>query len=171
MLVGVLAAAGLTVGLTLSHLDGQYGPIESGHFGGVFPRRYADYLRTGYKLGPHEAEQAFAALDNRGAHPVKVISIDPGPFATDIEWSVYRFHPGGPLSGMNTPWRSFPATIPAHGTIRLLITLHHPSFCSRVQRGTIDGTCFGDHEVHWESLLGDRTTEVELFADDGIRVC
>jgi hypothetical protein len=33
---------------------------------------------------------------------------------------------------MNTAWRKFPATIPAHGTIRLLIPLHHPSFCAQV---------------------------------------
>jgi hypothetical protein len=113
----------------------------------------------------------FAALDNRGAHSVKVTSIDPGPVATDIKWSVYRFIAGGSISGVNTPWRSFPAIIPAHGTIRILVTLHHPAYCSRTQPGTDDTVYFGEHQVHWESLLGDRTTGVRFFDDDGIRVC
>jgi hypothetical protein len=173
VVAGVLGATGLAVGITLAHLDGQYGPVQRGEFGGPYSDHGFTFTHDGFRLSsdPAATGRVFSSLDNLGAHSVEVSSIDLGLFATDIRWSVYRVEAGGPISGVGTSWHPFPAIIPSHGTIRLLITLHRSSYCSHVQRGSIDGSYFGDHDVHWESLLGDRTTHVELFEDDGIGVC
>ena len=175
----LVAAAGLSTTLTLRHLNDQYGPIEAGGFGGIYHVHRPDLVTnfddsTGH-LRAHPGAQAklFASLSNRGAHSVRVTSVETDDIVTDVKWSVYRVVPGGSVDGVSTPWRSFPAIVPANGTIRLLITIHRPAYCDR-QRETLQPGVFYDgfHVVHWDSLLGSNTTVIDdSMGDYNINVC
>jgi hypothetical protein len=80
--------------------------------------------------------------------------------------------PGGSLDGQATPWRDFPAFVPAHGTIRLLITIHRPSGCRGRMVPRAGGFYSGYHRVHWESLFASHTTTIDDgMGDYGIQVC
>jgi hypothetical protein len=174
----VMLAGALSAIFTVRHLDHQYGPVQGGTFWGPPSDRGLAFSKDGssYRLAdqPGATAQFITSLDNLGAHSVKVTSIDTGDVATDIRWSVYRTVPGGSNLGVSTPWRRFPAVVPAKGTIRLLITIHHPANCAAYPkiRGISTATYTGDHDVHWESLLHSHTTSVQFYGDDqGIRVC
>ena len=87
---------------------------------------------------------------------------------------MYRVVNGGAVAGVRTPWHPLPAIIPGHGKIRLLITIHRPNNCDQYPKyhGVRDARYLPTHSVHWESLLHDHTTLVDIFDDDeGIRVC
>lgn len=176
----VLLAAALTSLAVLRHLDHQYGPLQPGEFGGPYSDRGFVFSTDGstYHLAPAPGASAriIAALDNDGAHSVTITSIDTGDMVSNIRWSVYRLADGGSIEGVPTPWRNFPAIIPAHGTIRLLITIHHPSNCAAypTYHGVSDARYDGAHLVHWKSLLHNHTTPIEFLTGpygDGIRVC
>ncbi len=75
------------------------------------------------------------------------------------------------MDGVHAPWRAFPAVIPAHGTIRLLITTH-PNNCSQFPND--EEQYAADHWVDWESLLHTHRTFLEIEGgggDDAIEVC
>jgi hypothetical protein len=175
----VVFSGGLATALTLRHLDRQYGPLEPGSFGGPYRDRGFAYSKDGssYQLAaaPNATAQLIASLANRGAHSVKVTSIETDQVATKIQWSVYRTVQAGSVSGIDTPWRAFPAVVPAHGTIRLLITIHHPSDCKLhpTDTGLSKSPYLGTHWVHWQSLLHDHRTLIglRLEGDQGIEVC
>lgn len=174
----VFLAGGLATVGTLRHLDGQYGPIQGGSFGGMYSDRGFVVSTDGFSYhlsaAPSASALMIASLDNPGAHSVKVTSIDTGDMVSNIRWSAYRFVAGGSNTGVETPWRAFPASVPAHGTIRLLITIHHPSNCSAYPKfqGVSDASYGGHHVVHWESLLHRHATLVDVLSlDQGIGVC
>jgi hypothetical protein len=178
-----LAAATLSLitagGLTLRHLERQYGPLETGSFYGIYREHGFVTSKDGFTSwlnpAPDASGELIASLDNRGDHSVKVTSIETGDIATSIRWSVYHVLNGGYITGTDTPWRTFPAVVPPHGTIRLLITIHHPKDCNQYPkiRGISQARYHGWHWVHWESLLSDHRSELQLLDDgnDGIRVC
>lgn len=171
--IGLLVvAAGLLA--TLRHLDGEYGPITSGGFGGPYSQRNLDSVdefNLRLATGPNATAQLITSLANQGAHSVKVSSVDSENAVVSVTWSTYRTVPGGDISGVAAPWHTFPATVPAHGQIRLLITIHRPSSCDHPQiAGSQASSYSGLHRVHWRSLLSAHTTTV----DDGItniRLC
>ena len=174
----VLLGGGLTATLTLRHLDRQYGPVDAGNFWGPQSDRGLEFSKDGFEYHLAEKPGATArfvtSLVNRGVHSVKVTSVDGEDAATDIRWSVYRVINGGSVFGENTPWRTFPAIIPAGGFVRLLITIHHPANCAVYgkYRGVSTAMYSGAHLVHWQSLLHDHTTFIRLPSpDEGIRVC
>lgn len=169
----------MTTTLTLRHLNQQYGPIEAGSFGGIYHSHQPDlvvniFKSTGHLRARPDAEaRLFTSLSNRGEHSVKVTSIDTDDIVTDITWANYRVVPGGSASGIFTPWREFPAIVPANGTIRLLLTIHRPAYCDRPS-GTLQPGVFysGFHVVHWDSLLGSNTTVIDdRLGDYNINVC
>jgi hypothetical protein len=144
------------------YLDGRYGPIEAGQFGGM-------YSTQGLALSPDGSSDRLAAstdasaqllesLSNTGSHPVEVTEIDTDDVVTHVRWSELRTVPGGYVSGISTPWREFPAEIPAHTTIRLLITIHRPAYCRVAANG--NDLYSGTHRVHWKSLLRRHITTV-----------
>jgi hypothetical protein len=53
--------------------------------------------------------------------------------------------------------------IPAHATIRLLITVHRPPYCRTRQRPVMGSDEFysGSHRVHWKSLLRSNITTID----------
>jgi len=106
---------------------------------------------------------------------VKITSIETNDVASKIEWSVYRTVNGGNVDGVDLPWRPFPAVVPAHGRIRVLVTIHHPSNCSQYERydGVRQAGYDAIHWVHWESLLHSHRTLVELGLgnSDPVGVC
>jgi hypothetical protein len=180
VLVAVAALVLLTGGVgTPLYLDSRYGPIQSSFFGGVYSQRGFVFSTDGssYRLAsaPGATAQVIAGLDNHGTHSVKITSIETGDMVSDIRWSVYRLVAGGHITGEPTPWRTFPAIVPAHGTIRLLITLHRPSNCNVYPKfdGVSEARYRGDHRVHWESLLGSHKAFVDVLIvqDEGIPVC
>ena len=162
----VVVVAGLVAFLALRSVDHRYGPIEAGNFGGLYSQRnfVADADGSSYRLAsaPGVSGQLMASVSNAGAHSVEITSIDTDDVVSGIRWSSYRMVPGGYVSGVSTPWRAFPATVPAHGVIRLLITIHHPANCSSYEPGTANYS--GLHTVHWKSLLRSHSTVI----DDGL---
>ena len=103
---------------------------------------------------------------------MRVTSIETDAIASRFEWSVYRVVSGGSVDGVRTPWRAFPAVVPAHGTIRLLITIHHPNNCNQFPNQ--EEQYAADHWVHWESLLHTHRSFLEIESgggDDAIEVC
>jgi hypothetical protein len=175
----LLLGGGIATGLALCHLDHQYGPLQAGAFGGPYAQRGFEVSKDGFSYhlseAPNATGQLIASLDNLGAHSVQVTSIETNQIAAKIQWSVYRVSSGSSLVGLDTPWRPFPATVPANGTIRLLITIHHPSNCAQYPKyhGVSDARYTATHWVNWESLLHDHRTLMRVWegGDDGIRVC
>jgi hypothetical protein len=175
----VVLGGGLATLGTLRHLDHQYGPLQGGSFSGPYSDR--GFVFTKYGSSYHLAEapgataRMIASLDNLGAHSVKITSIETDDIVSDIRWSVYRVVADGNIDGLATPWRAFPAIVPAHGTIRLLITIRHPNNCSSYPEygGVREAMYGGAHVVHCESLLHSHTTLVDvlLAPDEGVRVC
>jgi len=164
---GLILVGALATTLTLRHSDRQYGPVQGGSFGGIYSARNLvsspDNWSSRLAGGSDTTAQLIASLHNRGSHSVKVTAVETDDVVTDVRWSSYRTEPGGYVSGIETPWQGFPADIPAHGTIRLLITVHRPAYC-RTGSDTTGSTYSGYHRVHWSSLLGSHTTTV----NDGI---
>lgn len=86
-------------------------------------------------------------------------------------WSVLKIVPGGEISGISTPWRDFPAVVPAHTMIRLLLTIHRPASCHDSQFAADGKDLYtGSHRVHWKSLLRSHVTTVEDQLPD-IHLC
>lgn len=166
MVTGILiacAAAATVLGL----LNNRYGPLQGGEFGGPLGNDLT-YSKDGesFRLisAPGRAAPVMGSLYNSGAHAVTIRSVSAGHLAPDTRWSVYRTVPDGLTTGVDTPWRSFPATIPAYGYIRLLLTLHRPITCppDAAQHG--EGSYDGSAEVHWQSLLQSHTTFATVLA-------
>lgn len=168
----VLLIAGIATGATLRHLDRQYGPLQPGSFGGAYALSDWRFSKDGFSFSLPPAPQAtgrlISSLDNAGAHSVKITAIDHGPLVSDIRWSSYRLLPDSSLEGAATPWRRFPAVVPAHGTIRLLITVHHPANCSAYTKADqpVLPRYGGYHRVHWDSLLDDHVSWLDLYGLD-----
>ena len=158
VVVILVLALGLAVGITLLHLDDRYGPISTGAFGGPYASRNLIVSPDGSSVrlasAPGATADLLESVENTGAHSVTITSIDTDGIVTAIRWSTYRMVPGGYVSGVETPWHSFPAVIPAHGTLRLLVTIHRSNaYCQATQPGTLTAYYTGQHLVHWESLL------------------
>ena len=169
--LAVLLAGGIALGATLRHLDHQYGPLHAGELGGPFTMRgWTNWKDGGIRLArdPGASGQLITVLSNDGAHSVKVTAIDHGDLVSDIRWSTYRVADGGNLEGVDTPWRRFPAIVPAHGTIRLLITVHHADNCAAYTKQDEPVLPrYGEyHRVHWESLLHDHVDWMRLYGFD-----
>src|SRR4051812_7041675 len=131
--VALVLAGGLTSYGTVRHLDRQYGPLLGGRFGGPYSQRGfapSKSFPEALAAAPAATGRLLISLENLGAHSVKITSIQTGDIVSEIRWSVYHAVAGGSISGVATPWRAFPAIVPAHGAIRLLITMHHPGNCS-----------------------------------------
>ncbi len=173
---GIVLIGGLTTVITTRHLDHQYGPIQGGSFGGQHSARNFVSSKDGFSFSlaatPGITAELISSVDNLGSHSVKITSIGTDPIVTSIRWSAYRIEPGGNAVGIDTPWRSFPAIVPAHGTIRLLITIHHPADCQANPPGTAGRYYDGYHVVKWESLLHRHTTSIDdRLANRNIAVC
>lgn len=107
-----------------------------------------------------------AQIENHGSHDVVVTSVDPVAPAVRVQWSDYVFRPGGDSTGQARPWQDFPARSPAHGMIRLLVTIRKPQQCG-------PGEPYQSKvNVHWNSLLGSNTTTITLeFAREAFVLC
>ena len=118
--------AGMATWIVLSLVDRRYGPIEPGFFAAPYSRANAGFTKTGteyIKGRPGSEVSRYYGLENHGSHDVVVTSVDPIAPPVRVQWSDYVVRPGGDETGERRPWRDFPATIPAHGTIR---PGHHP---------------------------------------------
>jgi hypothetical protein len=175
----VVLVGGVATLATLRHLDHQYGPLQGGPFNGLYSDHGLVFSKDGssYHLAdaPGATAQMIASIGNLGAHSVKITSIETGDMVGSIRWSAYRVVAGGSVEGVATPWSGFPAVVPAHGTIRLLITIHHPNNCNAYPKyhGVSEGAYSGNHIVHWDSILHRHATQVDVLVgrDEGIRVC
>src|SRR5579875_1050200 len=165
-LVVLMLVSGTAGALIVRHLDRQYGPVTRGLFTGP-------YVGPPLASSPTASGRLFASLGNDGSHAVTVTGLSylqDQPVVSGIRWSSHRLVPGGSADGVDTPWHSFPATIPAHGTIRLLIALHHPADCARYQ-----GAGFSGHDytcglvVYWKSLLHRHATDVRVTPEQQVQ--
>jgi hypothetical protein len=173
-IVVALLAGGIAVVATLRHLDHEYGPLRAGEMGGPYTMRgWIDWKDGSIRLArdPGASGQLITVLGKKdGAHSVKITALDHGDVVSDIRWSTYRVVNGGDVEGVDTPWRRFPAIVPAHGRIRLLITLHHPDDCPSDTKGGEPGLPrYGGYQrVHWESLLHDHTDWMRVYGFEGV---
>lgn len=163
----VVVTLAVASGVVLRYLDGRYGPVERGHFSGPLSDHGLVWSKdeSSYRLAsaPGTTATFIASLDNSGSHSVEIASIEPPSEVSDVRWSVYRFVPGGYVSGVNTRWRSFPATVPAHGTIRLVLTVHRPA-CTANSQGSGGAAAYdGSVRVTWKSLLGTHATSAKVL--------
>ena len=121
-ILAVVVSLAVASGVGLRYLDGRYGPVEGGSFSGPLSDHGLVFSKDGfsYRLAssPGTTATFLALLDNSGSPSVEITSIEPSSEVSDVRWSVYHSVPGGSAAGVNTRWRSFPATVPAHGTIR-----------------------------------------------------
>jgi hypothetical protein len=174
----VLLAVGLGVGLKLTALDDDYGPLTSGSTGGIGlaagVREDADGFSNARLVTPgNRTTRVFSSLGNDGSHSVVVTSVENDDITVGAQWAPWPGN-GGEIFGPQTHWRAFPATVRADSEVLLRVTIRRPPHCQDkpMQRGAgefYDGT----HVVHWESLLGDHTTTIETFyfSEGGIQVC
>jgi hypothetical protein len=173
--VGVLVAVALAAAVMVGYLDGESGPIRAGSFGGIYSVQDLVMSPDGFSSrlaeGPDATAQLMTSLDNAGSRKVEVMAIDTDAVVTDVRWSVLKTVPGGVISGLPTSWQKFPADIPAHTTIRLLISIHRPAYCHQ-SRLAADGDDLygGSHRVHWKSLLRSHITTVDDQIT-GIHLC
>jgi hypothetical protein len=177
----IIAAAGVSIYLVArhverTHLDHQYGPIEPGATGGQYSGRNLLDGKGGFSARlsatPDASALMFETLDNRGRHSVTITSIPTGSVVSRVRWSVYSTAKTRSNLGDAEPWRALPATVPPHGTIRLLITIHRPAECQGRSYDNQAPVSFdGDLNVHWKSLLGAHVTPISFPDDFGIRIC
>jgi hypothetical protein len=173
----IVVAIGLTTWLVLRSFDNDYGPIGSVSWGGPYSLRgfdtgHGDTLRLSAEPGARG--QLFDALRNEGSHSVKVTSVNGDMSIVQLKWSKYHIANGDSIFGVDAPWRDFPATIPAHGMIRLQVTISRPSLCRSMPKHGPGGLFYsGTYQVHWQSLLGSRTSTVQTtYAYDySVQLC
>lgn len=162
VILAVVVSLAVASGVVLRYLDGRYGPVEGGSFSGPLSDHGLVFSKHGfsYRLAstPGTTAKFVAMLDNNGSHSVDITSIEPPSEVSDVRWSVYRSVPGGSAAGVNTPWRSFPATVPAHGMIRLLLTVHRPACNLNGPGGGVSSAFDGSLLVNWRSLLRTHAT-------------
>jgi hypothetical protein len=172
----VVLIAGLVTFLATRHLDGQYGPIDSGNTAGPYTLRNVvtgkDRFSTRLSTVPGASAQFFQLVGNEGSHSVEITSMPTDSIVSDIRWSIYRTTATGSNLGDNEPWHHFPAIVPADGQIRLLVTIHRPASCrNRPESTSVQTDYIGYHVVHWQSLLHDHTSTIQFPSDYGIQVC
>lgn len=161
--VAVAVIAGIIVWLNLDAADSRYGPIRAGSFAGEYTHEHLANGPDGttYIAGPAGTEVTrMYSLANDGSRNVKITSVGLGPAAVSAQWSPWILLPGGLDYGKNTRARGFPAVVPAHSEIRLLITIRK-------------STCTDQHvgyapvvDVHWDSLLHSHSTEIDFARSD-----
>ncbi|MBO1766996.1 hypothetical protein [Allobranchiibius sp. GilTou38] len=154
------------VALLLVALDHRYGPLQGGSFSGPVANDLAFINEdSSYRLtsAPGTTGQVIGSLYNPGSHAVTIRSASAGDMAPviGVQWSVFHTVPDGSVFGVDTPWHSFPATIPAQGTIRLLLTLHRPTTCPPNAGFRTDSTFDNSLLLRWKSLLRTHTTFVD----------
>jgi hypothetical protein len=177
--VVAVVAAGLCVYLVVRHverarLDRHYGPVVSGPAAGAYSLRNIDPGPEGLigrlSTDPGATAVAFETLHNDGSHAVVITSIATDAVVSRVRWSTYS--PTTTNLGDPAPWRTFPATVAPHGTIRLLVTIHRPATCAGKPYGNqIRVTFVGGLEVRWTSLLASHETAISWLGTEGIQVC
>lgn len=162
-----------TLGVSGWLFDRRYGPPEAGSFGGMVSLdRFASSDDDGSHRLTADGGQLLASLRNTGSHAITISWISSDETVSNIAWSQYSVVPGGDLTGQPRPWRNFPASIPAHGTIRLLVTVRRPPECASLAPGT--SMMFGgQYTVHWRSWLFRHSTTVStlLLGNTSIQIC
>lgn len=169
--LGVILALGVAGMITVRHMDGQYGPVSAGPASGP----YAGFpTRPQSAPTPGATGQVFATLSNYGSHAVTISGLRYGQYrdlVIDIQWSTWNLAPEGSIFGVDTPWHSFPATVPGNGSIRVLISIRRPADCGNFQGMGVGGDYFnGGMVVQWKSLLHTHSTDVAAMTQP-IKVC
>ena len=152
----VFAAASTLAGIRV--WAEHYSPLDSvGFFGPV--------VSTDRFLGPSDSETRYMhdtqgqstswlmGIRNSGGTSVVVDSVEPVGAAGTVSWSPYVVVPGGYISGQPERFRSWPAHLNSHDTIRLKITLNAAACAGRRQ------LLFEAVQLRWH-LYGERHTQI-----------
>lgn len=169
MVLVIVVVIAVASGILVRFLDGRYGPIGGGFTAGPVSERGLVISKDGFSSrmasAPGTTVQMVALLEDTGSHTVKVSSVDADTAVTGVQWSTYRTALEGNVQGVDTAWRAFPATIPAHGFVRLLLTLRRPASCVAYDRLHGDGAYDGSLQVHWRSLIRAHSDNVMVLGD------
>ncbi len=152
-----LAVVAAAVALVVS--DRRYGPVTGGNFGGIVSAGAFSAGSSGdYRLTATRG-QVMEALYNNGSHAITITSMSSQREVSQIRWSPFTIVGGGTLGPQGAQWQDFPAVIPAHGVIRLLVTVHKPANCPP-QSEHVAVPYRPVHEVRWKSLLWSHSTSL-----------
>lgn len=150
----------------------SYSPLSPSGFVGPASRADDAALSTSMTQpwrmvgGPGAEFHVLFGVDNNGSFAVHIdkVIFGPDPAQVAAQWSPFRFQPGGDVSGEALPLRNFGATIPAHGRIRVVITLRQPN-CAN---GAWAGWSFRAITVKWSALLHTHTTTLTVADEAAI---
>ena len=171
----LLVGAALTTFFATRHLDRQYGPIGSGNAAGPISLKNIVFAKDGFSMSLSTAPGASAEfvefVRNDGAHSVEITSIPTNAVVSAVRWSTYRMTSRSNL-GAAEPLHHFPAIVPAHGQLRLVITIHRPPSCQHTPARTAGGSSWtGALSVHWKSLLHTHISIIRFLGDYRIELC
>ncbi len=124
----IAAALVVTVGVGWLAYAASYAPLTESGWGGLEPSSPAgvrDALADRWRIdGPAGTEvQLMMGVRSTGPVPVRIDGVDLDHVVVSARWSLYHLTPGGAISGDARPWREFNATLPAHGELRLMVTI------------------------------------------------
>ena len=153
--LAVLLLGGVGFGIGYWRYAATYAPLQSGSFSGPYGAgsRYFRIATTDlgdeiYIAGPTGAESGYVLqLLNDGSHAVTVTGYDRLPAVASVRWSRYVFHAGGNGFGVRLPLRGLPAQIPAHKSIKIVLTLQHPKCDVNGGYGSMT-----EIALHWTAL-------------------
>ena len=153
--LAVLLLGGVGFGIGYWRYAATYAPLQPGSFGGPYGAG-SQYFRLAttdlgdeiYVAGPTGAESGYVLqLVNDGSHDVTVTGYERLPAVASVRWSPYVFHAGGNGFGVRLPLRGLPARIPAHESIKIVLTLQHPNCDVNGGYGSMT-----EIPLHWTAL-------------------
>jgi hypothetical protein len=175
----ILAAAVLAVvgagGVSLAYVVSYNPPLTPAGYWGPAPgsvNRVAGPASGpsthGRVIGPARTEvQIVFGIRSDGRFDVRVDRIDLNQYVVAAQWSEYHLSPGGSISGDDRPWRAFPSKLPAHGQIRILVTIRQPDCTINSNKGSV----VQHVTVHWHALGIGHSTPIDIGIGEQIDLC
>lgn len=174
LVVTVLVLAGAGFGIGYWRYAATYAPLEFGSFtvpygpGAHLLRQVQTDLGVEmYVAGANGSRSGYLVqLENNGSHPVTVTGFDKRWVIRRLQWSPYVLRPGGNAAGAPLPLRGLPAQIPAHRSIRLVLTLQRPN--CRPDAGYGSATSF---LLYWQAMGVHHTFDMPFGFDTTYVTC
>jgi hypothetical protein len=164
----VVLIAVVAVGIAVWRHKDTYPAIRDAGFGGPYQDRsralgfYETDLGTEIYLRGAVGTQAqwIFGITNDGSRDVTVLKPEPFAPMTNFQWSKKIDKEGGNAFGEDTPLRVFPATMGAHETIRVIVTIKKPN-CG----GDGGYNNVTDIEVPWRVGGSQRSKLINMFGE------
>jgi hypothetical protein len=166
---GTVLVASIAVGIAVANHQDSYPPIREAGFGGpyqdrdqVLAQHFTDLGTEIYLRGAVGTQLRWIfGVSNDGSSDVTVLKPEAIAPITNFQWSKQVFKEGGNAFGEDTPLQPFPATIGAHETIGVIVTIKKPP-CgnygySNVTDSPIQWRVSGEHHSNPVTMFGGAT--------------